>query len=82
MTQNQLGPIDLDAIYDEMNNEFIERMIRDLQRRTFQVAKELAHQRFKEHLNRLPHKCRKQLWIEAAEIVGDQVIQESGGQIY
>jgi len=73
--------IDLDGIFAELNEAYMDRMIANVRDRTYKVAKNLAKQ-YHKPFHELPRKLQKSLYGEAALIVEDQIIEESHGRIF
>jgi len=73
--------IDLDGIFAELNEAYMDLMIANVRDRTYRIAKDLAKD-YGKPFHELPRKLQKSLYGEAALIVEDQIIEESHGTIF
>jgi len=77
----QLPDIDLDGIFAEINEAYMDRMIANVRDRTYKVAKDLA-KHYGKPFHELPRKLQKSLYCEAALIVEDMIVEDSHGRIF
>jgi len=82
MENELLTKAELDQIFQEMQEEWFTKRIAAILKRQRRIARGIAKKRYGISLGFLPHNVRKGILNEAADIITDEIIQESGGSIH